>query len=243
MGLLIGAYERNMKFWAEDGTPLDFGHELFPDDLDRIEENMLRAIARVPAVGAAGVKKVINGPMIWSPDSAALFGPVPELQQLFLLHRHHSGLLAVGRASGKLAAEWMIEGEPSLDMFGWDLARFGNWAGKAFTKARVQDQYSHRFKIHFPNEERAAGRPVRTRPAYAMQKEIGGVFGLNYRLGASAVVRCRGRAARRDHRLHPAELVGAGRARSAHAARQCRGHRHLQLRQICGEGPGSARPG
>ncbi len=55
-----------------------------------------------------------------------------------------------------------VEGEPSLDMFGWDMARFGHWANKAFTKARVQDQYSHRFKIHFPNEERAAGRPVRT---------------------------------------------------------------------------------
>jgi dimethylglycine dehydrogenase len=65
-------------------------------------------------------------------------------------------------------------------MFGWDLARFGHWAGKAFTKARVEDQYAHRFKIHFPNEERMAGRPVRTRPAYEMQKQIGGVFGLNF---------------------------------------------------------------
>jgi dimethylglycine dehydrogenase len=74
----------------------------------------------------------------------------------------------------------MIEGEPSLDMFGWDMARFGHWAGKAFTRARVQDQYSHRFKIHFPNEERAAGRPVRIRPVYEMQKEMGAVFGLNF---------------------------------------------------------------
>jgi dimethylglycine dehydrogenase len=179
LGLLVGAYEQNMKFWAEDGTPQGFGHELFPDDLERIEENMLRAIARVPAVGSAGVKRVINGPMIWSPDSAVLFGPVPELSNYFCCNGVVPGFSQSG-GMGKLAAEWMIEGEPSLDMFGWDVARFGKWAGKAFTKARVQDQYGHRFKIHFPNEERAAGRPVRTRPAYEKQKTMGAVFGLNY---------------------------------------------------------------
>lgn len=179
LGLLVGAYERNMKFWAEAGTPLDFGHELFDDDLDRIEDNMMRAIARVPVVGTAGVKRVINGPMIWSPDSAVLFGPVPELSNYFCCNGIIPGFSQSG-GMGKLAAEWMIEGEPTLDMFGWDMARFGHWAGKAFTKARVQDQYSHRFKIHFPNEERAAGRPVRTRPAYGLQKEMGAVFGFNF---------------------------------------------------------------
>jgi dimethylglycine dehydrogenase len=158
---------------------MDFGHELFPDDLGRIEENMERAIARVPALGRAGIKRVINGPMIWSPDSAALFGPVPELRNYFCCNGIIPGFSQSG-GLGRLAAEWMIEGEPTLDMFAWDLARFGAWAGKAFTRARVQDQYSHRFKIHFPNEERAAGRPVRVRPAYGMQQRIGGIFGLNF---------------------------------------------------------------
>jgi len=179
LGLLVGAYEKNMKFWAEDGTPQGFGHELFADDLERIEPNMMRAIDRVPAVGAAGIKRVINGPMIWSPDSAALFGPVPELTGYFCCNGIIPGFSQSG-GLGKLAAEWIVEGEPSIDMFGWDMARFGHWAGRAFTKARVEDQYSHRFKIHFPNEERAAGRPVRTRPAFAMQKDMGAIFGLNY---------------------------------------------------------------
>jgi dimethylglycine dehydrogenase len=178
-GLLVGAYEKDMRFWAEDGTPPGFGHELFADDLDRIEPNMLRAIARVPAVGRAGIKRVINGPMIWSPDSSALFGPVPELTGYFCCNGIIPGFSQSG-GLGKLAAEWMVEGEPSLDMFGWDLARYGAWAGKEFTRARVADQYAHRFKIHFPNEERAAGRPVRTRPAFAMQKDMGAVFGLAY---------------------------------------------------------------
>lgn len=179
MGLLVGAYEKDMKFWAEDSTPAGFGQELFADDLSRIEPNMLRAIDRVSIVASAGIKRVINGPMIWSPDSSALFGPVPELTGYFCCNGIIPGFSQSG-GLGKLAAEWMVEGEPTLDMFGWDLARYGSWAGKAFTKARVQDQYSHRFKIHFPTEERAAGRPVRIRPAYDMQKKIGAIFGLNF---------------------------------------------------------------
>lgn len=178
-GLLVGAYERDMRFWAEEATPAGFGHELFADDLDRIEPNMMRAIARVPAVGTAGIKRVINGPMIWSPDSSALFGPVPELRNYFCCNGIIPGFSQSG-GLGLLSAEWIVEGEPKLDMFGWDLARFGAWAGRDFTKARVRDQYANRFKIHFPNEERAAGRPVRTRPVYGRQKAMGAVFGLNY---------------------------------------------------------------
>ncbi|MGB3147823.1 MAG: FAD-dependent oxidoreductase, partial [Paracoccaceae bacterium] len=178
-GLLVGAYEKDMRFWAEDGTPQGFGHELFADDLARIEENMMRAIARVPAVGTAGIKRVINGPMIWSPDSAALYGPVPELRNYFCCTGIIPGFSQSG-GLGLMSAQWIVEGEPQYDMFAWDLARFGDWADKAFTKARVQDQYANRFKIHFPYEEREAGRPVRTRPAYALQKEMGAVFGLNY---------------------------------------------------------------
>ena len=79
-----------------------------------------------------------------------------------------------------MTAQWIIEGEPEFDMFPWDVARFGSWADKGFTKARVEDQYANRFKIHFPYEERAAGRPARMRPAYEKQKSLGAVFGLNY---------------------------------------------------------------
>ncbi|TNF63660.1 MAG: FAD-dependent oxidoreductase [Rhodobacteraceae bacterium] len=178
-GLLVGAYEKNYRLWAEEGTPPGFGHELFADDLERIEENMMRAIDRVPAVGRAGIKRVINGPMIWSPDANVLFGPVPELSNYFCCNGIIPGFSQSG-GMGRAAAEWIIEGEPRLDLFPWDMARFGAWAGRDFTKARVGDQYAHRFKIHFPGEERAAGRPVRTRPAYQMQKDMGAVFGLNF---------------------------------------------------------------
>ena len=179
LGLLVGAYEKDVRFWAEDGTPQGFGHELFADDLERIEDNMMRAIARVPAVGEAGIKRVINGPMIWSPDSNVLFGPVPEARGYFCCNGIIPGFSQSG-GMGRLAAQWIVEGEPEFDMFGWDVARFGTWATKAFTKARVGDQYANRFKIHFPNEERDAGRPVRTRPVHTLQRDMGAVFGLNY---------------------------------------------------------------
>ncbi len=178
-GLLVGAYERDVRLWAEEGTPGGFGHELFADDLERIEENMMRAIERVPAVGEAGIKRVINGPMIWSPDANVLFGPVPELSNYFCANGIIPGFSQSG-GMGLMAAQWITEGEMRHDLFAWDVARFGAWAGPAFTRARVRDQYAHRFVIHFPNEERAAGRPVRTRPVYDTQKAMGAVFGLNY---------------------------------------------------------------
>ncbi len=179
LGLLVGAYERDGRFWAEEGTPLDFGHELLPDDLDRISENVERACERVPALAEAGIKRVINGPMIWSPDSAALFGPVPELRNYFCCNGIIPGFSQSG-GLGMLLAEWIVTGETELDMFPWDMSRYGAWADKSFTRARALDCYSHRFKIHFPYEERDAGRPVRTRPAYERQKALGAVFGLSY---------------------------------------------------------------
>ena len=178
-GLLVGAYEKNLKFWAEDGTPQGFGHELFADDLERIEDNMMRAIERVPVVGAAGIKRVINGPMIWSPDSNVLYGPHPDLRNYFCCNGIIPGFSQSG-GMGLMAAQWMIEGESQYDMFAWDVARFGRWADAAFTKARVGDQYANRFAIHFPNEERSAGRPVRVRPAHDLQVAMGAVMGLNY---------------------------------------------------------------
>ena len=177
-GLLVGAYEKDGRFWAEEGTPLDFGHELLNDDLERIEDNMMAAINRIPELGEAGIKSVINGPMIWSPDSSALFGPVPELENYYCCNGIIPGF-SQSAGLGLLLAQWIVDGEPEMDMFAWDLARFDDWADRDFAKARALDCYSHRFKIHFPYEEREAGRPARMRPAYGKQKDMGAVFGLN----------------------------------------------------------------
>ena len=231
LGLLVGAYEKDVRFWAEDGTPSGFGHELFADDLERIEENMMRAIERVPALGEAGIKRVVNGPMIWSPDSAALFGPVPELRGYFCCAGIIPGFSQSG-GLGHLAAEWITEGEPKLDLFGWDMARYGAWAGKSFTKARVARPV--RAPVLDPLPRRGARRrPPRPHPPGARHAEGDG-RGVRpqLRLGAPALVRRPRRADRGDRRLHPAELVGAGGARMPDAARERRHRRHLQLRQV-----------
>ena len=126
----------------------------------------MRACERLPVLNETGIKRVINGPMIWSPDSSALFGPVPELKNYFCCTGIIPGFSQSG-GLGLLLAQWIIEGEPELDLFPWDLARYGlDWTPKSFVKARTFDCYTHRFKIHFPYEERDAGRPVKTRPAY-----------------------------------------------------------------------------
>ncbi len=178
-GLLVGAYEKDGRYWSEHGTPMDFGHELLDEDLERIEENVMRAFERIPVLTEAGIKRVINGPMIWAPDSSALIGPVPELKNYYCC----CGIIPGFSQSGGLGltmAQWIVEKEPEKDLFPWDLARFGDWATGDFTRARTLDQYSHRFKIHFPYEEREAGRPIKTRPVYEMQKQMGAVFGLSY---------------------------------------------------------------
>ena len=178
-GLLVGAYEKDGRFWAEQGTPLDFGHDLLQDDLDRIVDNVMRACDRVPALAEAGVKRVINGPMIWSPDSSALLGPVRGIKNYFVCTGIIPGF-SQSAGLGRTLAEWIVEGEPELDMFAWDVARFGPWVSRSFTRARALDSYSSRFRIHFPNEERDVGRPLKTRPVYELQKSLGGVFGLSY---------------------------------------------------------------
>ena len=178
-GLLVGAYERDGRLWSENATPMDFGHDLLPPDLSRIEDNLMRACERVPVFAEAGVKKVINGPMIWSPDAAALLGPVPGLKNYFVCCGIIPGF-SQSAGLGLTLAQWMIEGEPELDMFPWDVARFGDWANGKFATARAMDAYRSRFRIHFPLEERDAGRPLQTRPAYTKQKSRGAVFGFSF---------------------------------------------------------------
>ena len=178
-GLLCGAYEKDGRFWAESGTPLDFGHDLLPDDLDRISDNVMRACERMPCLETAGVKRVINGPMIWTPDASALVGPVPELKNYYCCNGVIPGFSQSG-GLGLAIAQWIIEGEPELDLFPWDVSRFGHWADKTYTMARALDNYSSRFRIHFPNEEREAGRPLKRRPVYEEQKARGAVFGFSF---------------------------------------------------------------
>ena len=174
-GLLLGAYESNCRHWAEQGTPLDFGHELLPDDLERMEDNLLQAMERIPCLEHTGIKRVINGPMIFSPDLGPLLGPHPELTNYFCATGVMTGFNQ-GPGIGKVLSEWIIEGEPSMDVSFWDVARFGPWADKAYTKARSKYWYEHRSDRVYPNQDYHAGRPLQTTPVHELLQSEGAVF-------------------------------------------------------------------
>ncbi|MGV8988339.1 MAG: FAD-dependent oxidoreductase [Cypionkella sp.] len=177
-GLLLGAYETQCHHWAIDGTPPDFGHELLPNALERMEANFEVACDRMPALGRAGVKSVINGPMVFSPDLGPLIGPHPDLRNYYCAVGVMTGFNQ-GAGIGKTLAEWIIGGEPEWDVNFWDVARFGKWAGKRFTLERTRNYYENRQERPFPHLENMSGRPARTFPAYDLQKAAGAVFGMN----------------------------------------------------------------
>ena len=178
-GLLLGAYERHGRHWSIDGTPMDFAQELLPDDIERMMPNMEAAIALVPCFANAGIKRVVNGPMMYSPDSTVLIGPMPGLSNHFVACGMIPGF-SESAGVGWALAEWIVEGSPPLDLFPMDVARFGEWATKSYTLVKSAENYGMRFAIAFPAEERPAGRPLRTSPVYDRLKEEGAVFGSAY---------------------------------------------------------------
>ncbi len=178
-GLLLGAYEDKCIHWAEEGTPLDFDHELLADDLGRMEWNFERMCEIFPVVAEAGIKNVINGPMIFSPDLGPLLGPYPGLKDYFCACGVMTGFNQ-GGGIGRELAHWIIDGEPSIDIFCWDVTRFGEHVSTEYTRARTAYFYEKRSARIYPDHQFEAGRPVRTFPAYDKQKEAGAVFGESY---------------------------------------------------------------
>jgi len=174
-GFLLGTYEHDGKHWAEDRTPWEFGHELLPDDLERIAENVATAMGRMPVLETAGIKKVINGPMVWSFDGTGLLGPVPSLRNYHAACGIMTGI-SQGGGLGKCVAEWIVEGEPEWDMRGADVARFGDYIRPEHVLERSYELYGTRFRMHFPYEEIESARPIRVRDNFQDQVRQGAVF-------------------------------------------------------------------
>ena len=182
-GLVIGFYEQNCDPWAIDGTPWDFGHELLPDNLDRISDSMAFAFDRYPVLGKAGIKSIINGPFTFAPDGNPLVGPVAGLKNYWSACGVMAGF-SQGGGVGLTLAEWMIEGEPSRDVFAMDVSRFGNYCTESYTRIKVTENYQRRFSVSYPNEELPAGRPLQTTPAYGLWKAKNAVFGAAFGMEA-----------------------------------------------------------
>ena len=178
-GLLLGPYEVGAPVCYFDGPDDNSEYELFQEDLERLMPHIESAIARVPAFAEVGVKKVYNGAIAYTPDGSPIVGPAWDLPNFWLNEGHSFGITAAGGAGWQLA-EWIVEGEPTIDMMGVDPRRFGSYATKSYLKEKNEEAYANVFTVHFPDEEREAARPLRTAPCYDRLKAMGAVFGQKF---------------------------------------------------------------
>jgi dimethylglycine dehydrogenase len=178
-GLLLGPYEKGAPCCYVDGPSAQSEYELFQEDLDRLAPHIETAIARVPAFGEVGIKKVYNGAIAYTPDGSPIIGPAWGLKNFWLNEGHSFGVTAAGGAGWQLA-EWIVDGEPTIDMMGVDPRRFGPYASKGYLKIKNEEAYANVFTPHYPDEERAAARPLKVTPCYSRMKDLGAVFGSVY---------------------------------------------------------------
>ena len=148
-GLLLGTYEPSSTPWMVEGTPLDFGHELLAPDLDRIGDRLELAFERIPALGRAGIKNVVCGPFTFGPDGNPMIGPVPGLRNYWSAVGVMAGFCQAGGV-GLCMAEWMIDGEPSIDVWAMDIARFGEFATADYGTTKSSENYERRFRLTYP---------------------------------------------------------------------------------------------
>lgn len=178
-GFNLGPYEPNCRaHWADDSDsmPEDFSFQLWQDDLDRIEDIMVDAMGRVPALATAGVSRVINGPIPYAPDGLPLIGPMPGVKNAFEACVFTFGI-AQGGGAGKVLAEWIVDGQTEWDMWACDPRRFTDYTDHDYCLAKGKEVYGNEYAMHFPHHEWPAGRDKKLSPVQAKVKELGGVMG------------------------------------------------------------------
>ncbi len=175
-GLLLGPYEAGAPACYIDGPAANSEYELFPDALERLEPHILAAMARVPAFGEVGIKKVYNGAIAYTPDGSPIIGPAWGLKNFWLNEGHSFGVTAAGGASWQLA-HWIVDGEPTIDMMGVDPRRYGDYAGRGYLIEKNEEAYAKVFTVHYPDEEREAARGLRRSPCHDRMAALGAVFG------------------------------------------------------------------
>ncbi|MBP0481432.1 GcvT family protein [Sagittula salina] len=175
-GWILGPYERNAPARFRHGVPDSFRADLFPLDLERIEEEYMSFIHRIPSSEEVGLKDDFNGPICYTPDGNPLIGPAPGLRNMWLAEGFSFGITAAGGA-GHYLAQMMVDGEAEIDMASLDPKRFGAWQTTDWAVAKNEEAYEHVYILHHPDEERPAARPLRTSPAYDRQAKLGAQFG------------------------------------------------------------------
>jgi sarcosine dehydrogenase len=177
-GLVMGGYEPNPQAWTTGDVPDDWQFRLFDDDYDHFEQHMDQAIARVPALAHAGVKRMINGPESFTPDGNFILGPAPECANMYVGAGFNAFGIASGGGAGWVLAQWVVTGEAPLDLWVVDIRRFSDLhKDREWVKARTLEAYGKHYTIGFPHEEYESGRPRIVSPLYDRLKAQGAVFG------------------------------------------------------------------
>ncbi len=179
MGYILGPYEKGAPAVFADGVPESFEKDLFPGDLDRLLPHVEATINRVPSFNSAGIKDIVNGPIAYTPDGSPLVGPAWDLPNVWLNEGHSFGVTAAGGAGWQLA-EWIVEGEPNIDLLSVDPRRFGEYASGPYLVRKNEEAYENVFTIHYPDEERPACRPAKTSPIHDRLAQLGAVWGQRY---------------------------------------------------------------
>ena len=180
-GLLLGTYEKACVPWSVKETPWDFGAQLLAPDLERIAPSLAVGFEHFPIYAEAGIRRVVNGPFTFAPDGNPLIGPIRGQRGHWVACGVMAGF-SQGGGVGLAMANWMTTGDPGVDVWGMDVARYGDWTTPSYTRAKVMENYSRRFSISFPNEELPAGRPLHTSPVYGRLSEANAVWGSSYGL-------------------------------------------------------------
>ncbi len=175
-GMLLGTYEKQATPWSPKDTPWDFAQELLQPDLDRIAPSLEIGFKHFPAFERVGIRQTVNGPFTFAPDGNPLVGPMPGIPNFWCACAVMAGF-SQGGGVGLALSQWMVNGDPGHDIWGMDVARFGPWATREYTNAKVRENYSRRFRIRFPNEELPAGRPQQTTAIYDLHRANGAVMG------------------------------------------------------------------
>lgn len=177
-GWILGPYEKGAPARFIDGVDPGFEKDLFPGDLERLMVHVEACINRVPSFENAGIKDIVNGPISYTPDGNPMVGPAFGLPNFWISEGHSFGITAAGGAGWQLA-EWMVDGQPTVDMTGVDPRRFGVTT-KNFARIKNEEAYEHVFIIHYPMEERPAARPAKTPPCYSKLDAAGAVWGQRF---------------------------------------------------------------
>jgi dimethylglycine dehydrogenase len=180
-GMLLGTYEAVSSPWMIDGTPEEFGHELLEPKLDNIQDRLAIGFERIPALQNVGIKNIINGPFTFGPDGNPLIGPMPGLKNYWVAVGVMAGFCQ-GGGVGKCIAEWIIDGEPSIDVWAMDVARFGDYASPHYGTVKSSENYERRFIMTFPNETLPKGRKQKTTALYDRLINKGAVMGDSFGL-------------------------------------------------------------